>query len=266
MIERKISWKDIWQWETARLSFLIRSTYDVLPSPSNLKRWKLSQDDLCKCGQKGTVKHVLSHCPLGLDRRTWRHNQVLKVLDSAFSRKIEELSKGNVPSIEKVQKIKFVRQGMEPSGKSKKKMVADERWAGVWKLAADLDSPLVFPIVATAQRPDLVLWNEERQKAVLMELTVSWEDNIKAAEERKYQRYEKLVERCEEAGWEMELYHIGVGARGYIDKAFVHLLRARFGFNHSETTRLMTEIQKTVEKASMWLWMKREDENWNEIE
>ena len=62
VVERKISWKDIWDWETARTSFLIKSTYDVLPSPANLTRWKQSKDETCKCGQKGTMKHIISHC------------------------------------------------------------------------------------------------------------------------------------------------------------------------------------------------------------
>ena len=86
VLERKISWKDIWDWETARISFLIKSTYDVLPSPVNLKRWKQQEEETCRCGQRGTMKHILSHCSLGLDRRTWRHNQVLKVIETKFKR------------------------------------------------------------------------------------------------------------------------------------------------------------------------------------
>ena len=36
-VERKITRKEIQDWEIARTSFLIKSTYDVLPSPANLK-------------------------------------------------------------------------------------------------------------------------------------------------------------------------------------------------------------------------------------
>ena len=108
-IERKITWREIWEWETARLSFLIKSTYDVLPSPANLKRWKLGDDEKCKCGQKGTMKHILSHCPLGLDRRTWRHNQVLKVLEESLKGRVDEINKGDSPKIEQVAKINFVK-------------------------------------------------------------------------------------------------------------------------------------------------------------
>ena len=63
--------------------------------------------------------------------------------------------------------------------------VTDDRWNGKWKLAADLQDSLVFPLVITAQRPDLVVWCEEMRKAIIMELTVPWEDNFANAEERK---------------------------------------------------------------------------------
>ena len=88
--ERKIGWNKIWEWNTSRLSFLLRSTYDVLPSPANLVRWKVQNDDRCRCGQKGTMKHILSHCQLALRRYTWRHNEVLKVLFEVAKEKVEE--------------------------------------------------------------------------------------------------------------------------------------------------------------------------------
>ena len=58
-VERKIGWSDIWEWNTSRLSFLLRSTYDVLPSPVNLVRWKVQEVDKCRCGKLGTMKHIL---------------------------------------------------------------------------------------------------------------------------------------------------------------------------------------------------------------
>ena len=160
VLERKISRKDILAWETARTSFLIKSTYDVLPSPANLTRWKQSQDDKCKCGQKGTMKHILSHCALGLDRRTWRHNQVLEILEEKLTEKVEEINKGKTPKIEKLEKINFVKEGKETTGKNRKTTKADLRWEGKWKIAVDLERPLVFPLVATGQRPDIVLWRQ----------------------------------------------------------------------------------------------------------
>ena len=70
VVERKIGWTEIWKWNTSRLSFLLRATYDVLPSPVNLVRWKIQDDDKCRCGKLETMKHILSNCSLVLDRYT----------------------------------------------------------------------------------------------------------------------------------------------------------------------------------------------------
>ena len=99
-----------------------------------------------------------------------------------------------------------------------------------------------------------------------MELTVSWEDNIKDAENRKEIRYRNLIEDCEDNGWEVEYYHIGIGARGYIERSFLYLVKNRFGFKEKEAKKMIKELQTAVEKASLWLWLKRDDPSWNEID
>ncbi len=37
--DKVLTWADLWRMPQARLSFLIRATYDTLPSPQNLKLW-----------------------------------------------------------------------------------------------------------------------------------------------------------------------------------------------------------------------------------
>jgi hypothetical protein len=173
---------------------------------------------------------------------------VLKVLEEWFKKRVSEINNGKGPKVEKLDRINFVKQGKETSAKSTKRLKTDERWNGSWKIAVDLETLLVFPLVATAQRPDIVIWSDDKKKAVIMELTISWEDNIKSAEERKDERYKDLIERCEEDGWEVDYHHIGIGARGYIENGFIHLLKRRFGFSQSETNKLVTDVQKTAEK------------------
>ncbi|GFO00044.1 reverse transcriptase [Plakobranchus ocellatus] len=71
-----------------RISFLIRSVYDLLPSNANLVRWGKKDDPtcpLCQCRQ--TTEHVLSSCKVALSQEqyTWRHNRVLQELASVIS-------------------------------------------------------------------------------------------------------------------------------------------------------------------------------------
>ncbi|KAK3713832.1 hypothetical protein RRG08_033805 [Elysia crispata] len=71
-----------------RISFLIRSVYDLLPSNENLVRWGKKQDPTCPlCQGRQTTEHVLSSCKIALSQRryTWRHNTVLQELAAIIS-------------------------------------------------------------------------------------------------------------------------------------------------------------------------------------
>ncbi|XP_063419448.1 uncharacterized protein LOC134702450 [Mytilus trossulus] len=81
--ERKITWAELWRMEPFRISFMLRSVYDTLPSPSNLHQWGLIEEPSCKlCGERGTMAHILSGCKVALTqgRYRWRHDKVLKHL------------------------------------------------------------------------------------------------------------------------------------------------------------------------------------------
>lgn len=41
VMDRKISWSELWKVKSHRIQFLIQSGYDVLPSPTNLFSWGL---------------------------------------------------------------------------------------------------------------------------------------------------------------------------------------------------------------------------------
>ena len=142
----------------------------------------------------------------------------------------------------------------------------DRRWEGAphCDIDTDLDKLLIFPIVPTLQRPDIVIWNKAKKVVHLLELTVPWESNLGAAEERKEARYEGLVEACEEEGWTAQHSHLGVGARGYVDRKLLRLFQREMGFTPREVKQLREELQKTAERASLFIWLKRDDPGWLE--
>ena len=67
-----------------QLSFLLRAGSDTLPTPLNLRRWRLRPDAKCPLcsNQWPTVQHILNGCPVSLaqGRYTWRHDSALKIL------------------------------------------------------------------------------------------------------------------------------------------------------------------------------------------
>ena len=150
VVERKVGWSDIWKWNTSRLSFLLRSTYDVLPSPVNLVRWKVQEDNKYRCGKLGTMKHILSNCNLALNRYTWRHNEVLKVLTKMATQQVEEGK--YAPKIQKhgPTKIAFVPQGSKVTKRKKANEAMEDQSGGTWEVAADLKGfERFFPIPTT---------------------------------------------------------------------------------------------------------------------
>ncbi len=70
---RMLKWQEIWRMEPILLNFLLWATYDVLPSPVNLRLWGLLQEERCYlCGGVGTVQHALSACSVALAAGQYR--------------------------------------------------------------------------------------------------------------------------------------------------------------------------------------------------
>ena len=92
----------------------------------------------------------------------------------------------------------FVKPGQQSYYKQKTKTVDDERWNCVWEVSADLDGyRKPFPI-PTVKKPDIVIWYMENKTVQLAELTVSNEDNIEMAKDRKDERYAQPLDQFEE--------------------------------------------------------------------
>ena len=140
----------------------------------------------------------------------------------------------------------------------KTKITAEDKW----EILVDLEKRLVFPaeIVVTALRPDMVLVERLKKMVMIFELTVPCEDRMMEANVRKSNKYEELRQECEDAGWKARCYAIEVGCRGFAG----HSLRTFFkavGMNGRKLCGNLERVAVAAEKASAWLWMKR-DEIW----
>ena len=85
---------------------MIGATYDVLPTPQNLKLW-VNGDPLCSlCSGTATLRHILSGCKVSLSqgRYTWRHNQVLRSLATGIEDKQRQANLGG----SKVKRVEFL--------------------------------------------------------------------------------------------------------------------------------------------------------------
>ncbi len=107
IVKRKITWCELWNMKSNLGCFIIRVTYEVLPSPANLHLW-LGEDPACPPNAvPSTLRHILVGCKISLTkiRYTWCQNQVLRCLASAlehkrmFGRRLS--SQSQLPSSEK---------------------------------------------------------------------------------------------------------------------------------------------------------------------
>lgn len=78
ILPRSVGWSDLWKMPQARLSFLIRATYDTLPTPANLERWYNEEESCSLCDTApGNLHHILCGCWTSLAQDRYRHDQVL---------------------------------------------------------------------------------------------------------------------------------------------------------------------------------------------
>ena len=78
--DRAVTWRDLKHIEPKKLSFLIKTVYDVLPTPVNLHACGLTTSDrCCACGKTASLKHILTRCEYALRSYTWTHNEVLEI-------------------------------------------------------------------------------------------------------------------------------------------------------------------------------------------
>ena len=257
--ERRLTWQEIWRLEPFRISSLLKSVYDVLPSPVNLVKWGLVESLECKlCGGRGTMAHILSGCKVGLQqgRYRWRHDQVLRELADT----LEKERKRHRPTPRKPQFIQFVLAGEKT--RSTPIQTSSLLDGASWEMQVDLVKKLVFPpIVQTTLRPDIVLWSTQRKSIILVELTVPWEEGCDKAHQRKSSKYQELVEMCRQRGWKAWLFPVEVGCRGFPAQSVWRLFKS-IGTRGNQRRAAVRRLGEQAERASCWLWHRREDKEW----
>ncbi len=186
-----------WVWNCIRdglpvglLSFLLHAGSDSLPTPMNLRRWKIKHDAKCPlCDSPWcTTHHIPNGCPVALSqgRFTWRHDCALKTLASALVRRIE-------PG----EKLYVDLPGYQASDNPPSTIPSD--------------------ILVTSARPDIVLVRPS--EVILLKLTIPYNspDALSNAKERKEtkQNYQLVLSDLDARGLSSTLFTIEIGALGH---------------------------------------------------
>ena len=63
-LQRKLTWDNIWKMEDHRIKFLLKSVYDVLPTPANLHKWSMEDPRCIQCGRHEAWNTFYQHARL----------------------------------------------------------------------------------------------------------------------------------------------------------------------------------------------------------
>lgn len=107
----------------------------------------------------------------------------------------------------------------------------------------------------------MVMWSEEAKKIILIELTVPWGEGCEQAFKRKSTKYQDLLHDCRGKGWQAWLFPVEVSCRGFPAQSVWRMLTA-IGITGRERKTAARRIGEAAERASCWLWSRREELSW----
>ena len=262
--ERNLSQGDLLKTSDAAFRFLVKSVYDLLPTPANKNTWFGTEEKCALCEQEGTLIHILTGCKVALaqGRYKWRHDQVLRTIASAVDDK--RRSKNN--SVKQVgERMIFLKEGEKPKKQDKSQKYEDSylNSANDWKLEVDLDGRLKVPIEVTTTnlRPDMMVISRQTKQVGFIELTVPNEDRIEISGEIKKAKYEAIAVEGRQKGWRVRIWAVEVGCRGFPASSMTSFLK-EIGYKGKERKRVLDEIGQTAESATHSIWKWSQMKNW----
>ncbi|KAK3796288.1 hypothetical protein RRG08_041602 [Elysia crispata] len=245
-----------------RISFLIRSMYDLLPSNANLVRWGKKEDPTCLlCQGRQTTEHILSSCRIALSqgRYTWRHNRVLQELAAIIS-----TAKGET-TLPNTNALIFTTEGGAKSWHGRPVRTTNHikcllDGCDDWDVSADLPEWDSRPsiIKETRLRPDIVIHSASTQQLIMVELTVPYENRMEEAHTYKREKYMDLTKELVNAGYKAVVMPVEVGARGFVGSSVYDLL-TKLSICGNKRTKALKLLAEIAENSSRWIWSRRNE-------
>ena len=111
-------------------------------------------------------------------------------------------------------------------------------------------------------RDDLVIWSSSTKVVILIELTCPAEEGIQNATNRKMRRYTNIQLLIRGNNWTPHLFTIEVGARGFVAKSTIQMLRS-LGLSNSTISKCTKDLSVIAAKCSYAIYVARNCVHWD---
>ena len=222
-----------------QLSFLLRAGADCLPTPLNLRRWRIQTDPKCPlCSwPQPTTMHVLNGCATALNqgRYTWRHDSVLQTLVKAI-----------IPALGQSETLYADLPGLRSSN----------------------NPPATIPqdLSTSSDRPDLVVISGSDVHILELTIPANTSENLQEARRRKQVKYQSLITDLESHPRTRKVTYstIEVGSLGHYPLSAVQALRETCpSLTKNEANKVMAQAAKVAVGCSYHVFRARQSSDWD---
>ena len=168
-----------------------------------------------------TMLHIFSHCTKYLDRYTWRHDSILKLIANKIARSIVDTT--------------------------------IELYVDCDKLAYRCTSDLF-----QSSRPDIVVII--KNNIVVIELTVCFETNTEKSRKYKQDRYKKLKDELLVACEQFEIIYLEFTTLGFISKQSFDPFNSFLRKLNVNENRTIEKCMETAIRATYYIFCRRNKE------
>ena len=127
------------------------------------------------------------------------------------------------------------------------------------QMVADLENQYHFltSLTYTDLQPDLVVYSEQTRIAILVELTVCFEDTFDDARACKEAKYADLLDKTEENGFMADLVTVEVGVCSFVRYDSFRRLNNLLGASQKDLLNFLVQVPKVTIKNSFHIWILR---------
>ena len=133
-------------------------------------------------------------------------------------------------------------------------------WGKDYNMTVDLPTREYRPphhLCPTDLKPDLVIWNDAKHSAFLIEPTCPFEENFVDAAIRKKARYHNLANTAKSDGVQCTIWPVQVGSRGMVDRDSFSALVMFLNSPRSSVADLYCSMSGLALQESYTVWCSR---------